>query len=74
MCEKEDEDRIINSMDERWIRVITCRNCPYISDKRLLVDVYCKKYLHLYINNLDVIHPQCQLDKEPTRRKADLNG
>lgn len=70
-CEKK-TTQVDDKTEERWIRVITCRNCPHISDSRLLIEAYCTIFPGLCPSNLDVIHPQCPLDKTPTRRKAGL--
>ena len=64
--------KVSGKTNERWIRVTKCRDCPNMFDPTL-VDPYCTKTL-LCIDNLDVIHPHCRLDKEPTRKKAGLNG
>ena len=58
---------VAGKTNERWIRVTKCRYCPNMFDPTL-VDAYCTKTL-LCIDNLDVIHPQCQLDTDPTRTK-----
>ena len=58
---------VAGKTNERWIRVTKCRDCPIMFDPTL-VDAYCTKTL-LCIDNLDIIHPQCQLDTDPTRTK-----
>lgn len=65
-CEKK-TPQVADKTKERWIRVTKCRYCPNMFDPTL-VDAYCTKTL-LCIDNLDVIHPSCDLDKTPTRPK-----
>ena len=58
---------VAGKLNERWIHVTKCRYCPSMFDPTL-VDPYCTKTL-LCIDDLDVIHPFCDLDKTPTRPK-----
>ena len=66
-CEKETPQ--VSDVKERWIRVTKCRNCPWVSDKFSPANVYCRLYPYLNIEGLDIIHPLCPLDKDPTRTK-----